>query len=632
MGQKAEELDYTDMVLHWSDNPGKTLKDRLRFIFTSGFDSTATTGASSAEGLEGMRLFPLNNDEVNVGLGDFYAGNTAVPMPVVEPTERLDILNGRVRVRDLPTDPEANTLNKYLVVDDVDPSNPEYGVVKWRNLPTGTGSGSDCDWIMDSSQKLMRSGSAAVGMANPPSCPDRSWLYGVGTTNFNYKMQVYHDDLDRNVNGGIDVQYKADAGQYGIGIHSSITPSAGTTGPSDMVGVRGIVALAPVSGSALHGDLTANPSSFPTGDFHGVWGRMRAEEGSVSRGFGVRGDVTADVQGDLTQAFGVYGSANDGINRYGVYGMVPAAAVAPAFRAGVYGNSPVIYADTNTTGAVGSWAGYFQGMVRISSNAYVNGNVLVTSDASLKTNVEDITNARELIAALQPKSYEFIPQQHPHMQMPPGRQLGLMAPEVQEVLPELVERVPIPAEYDTTGTMVAEATSHLAINYNGFIPVLIAAVKEQQQTISEVTASVAQEASEMQDLRNLVEEQRTRLDQMEQLLAACCANPDGSRALPTQDTEEGPLNDTEGDRKLRIQPNPFSESTTVFYLLERSGRSQLMANSADGKQLRVLQEANLESGSYQYEWNTSDLAAGTYYVTLLLDGQPVVKKAVKVSR
>ena len=73
---------------------------------------------------------------------------------------------------------------------------------------------------------------------------------------------------------------------------------------------------------------------------------------------------------------------------------------------------------------------------------------------------------------------EKIPQQHPHMQMPPGRQLGLMAPEVQEVLPELVERVPIPAEYDTTGTMVAEATSHLAINYNGFIPVLIAAVKE----------------------------------------------------------------------------------------------------------------------------------------------------------
>ena len=57
-----------------------------------------------------------------------------------------------------------------------------------------------------------------------------------------------------------------------------------------------------------------------------------------------------------------------------------------------------------------------------------------------------------------------------------------------------------------------------------------------------------------------------------------------------------------------------------------------MANSADGKQLKVLQEANLAQGSYQYEWNTTDLAPGMYYVTLLLDGEPVVKKAVKVTR
>ncbi|MBK6549056.1 MAG: tail fiber domain-containing protein [Flavobacteriales bacterium] len=218
---------------------------------------------------------------------------------------------------------------------------------------------------------------------------------------------------------------------------------------------------------------------------------------------------------------------------------------------------PLIYADTNTTGAVGSWAGYFQGMVRISSNAYVNGNVLVTSDASLKTNVEDITNAREPIAALQPKSYEFIPQQHPHMQMPPGRQLGLMAPEVQEVLPELVERVPIPAEYDTTGTMVAEATSHLAINYNGFIPVSIAAVKEQQQTISEVTAPLHRKRRKCRTYGTSLKSNVPASTKWSNSLAACCANPDGSRALPTQDTEEGPLNDTEGDRKLRIQPNPL---------------------------------------------------------------------------
>jgi len=85
-------------------------------------------------------------------------------------------------------------------------------------------------------------------------------------------------------------------------------------------------------------------------------------------------------------------------------------------------------------------------------------------------------------------------------------------------------------------------------------------------------------------------------------------------------------------RALTIQPNPFNERTTLYYTLERSGRMRLLANSADGKQLRVLDEAVLEAGQYQHEWATSDLSPGVYYVTLLLDGEPIVKKAVKVQR
>ncbi len=38
VGQKPDGSDYTDMVAHWSDNPGEHLKDRFRFIFTSGYD------------------------------------------------------------------------------------------------------------------------------------------------------------------------------------------------------------------------------------------------------------------------------------------------------------------------------------------------------------------------------------------------------------------------------------------------------------------------------------------------------------------------------------------------------------------------------------------------------------------
>lgn len=174
--------------------------------------------------------------------------------------------------------------------------------------------------------------------------------------------------------------------------------------------------------------------------------------------------------------------------------------------------------------------------------------------------------------------------------------------------------------YDEDGTLQHEAVEFKAVNYGSLIPYLVAAY---------------------QDERRNREELESRLDHLEQALAACCTNPDGARMLDQglgQPSElDGSLN---GNEKLRIQPNPFNERTTVFYRVEQAGRAQLLANCADGKELRVLQEAILEAGSYQYEWNTADLAPGVYYVTLLLDGQPVVKtslsrlsgKAVKVGR
>ena len=37
------------------------------------------------------------------------------------------------------------------------------------------------------------------------------------------------------------------------------------------------------------------------------------------------------------------------------------------------------------------------------------------------------------------------------------------------------------------------------------------------------------------------------------------------------------------------------------------------------------------TGAYVYEWNTTMLAAGTYYCTLYVNDEPLVKKAVKLN-
>jgi hypothetical protein len=53
-------------------------------------------------------------------------------------------------------------------------------------------------------------------------------------------------------------------------------------------------------------------------------------------------------------------------------------------------------------------------------------------------------------------------------------------------------------------------------------------------------------------------------------------------------------------------------------------------STSDGKPLETLREEKAEAGAYNYAWNTTKLAAGTYFCTFMLDGAVVVKRAVKV--
>jgi hypothetical protein len=160
-----------------------------------------------------------------------------------------------------------------------------------------------------------------------------------------------------------------------------------------------------------------------------------------------------------------------------------------------------------------------------------------------------------------------------------------------------------------------------AVNYTGLVPYLIGAVQQQQ-------GQLAAARSTNESLVGALEELRVRMDQMEQALATCCNRASGAE-LPL-DPDEGLKSTEQGERLLRIDPNPFTDRTTLRYTLERGGRTMLLVNSSDGKQLQVLHEAAMQAGEYQQEWQTSHLAPGIYSVTLLLDGEPLVKRAVKV--
>ena len=91
----------------------------------------------------------------------------------------------------------------------------------------------------------------------------------------------------------------------------------------------------------------------------------------------------------------------------------------------------------------------------------VNGDVVVSSDARLKANIVSLGSTLSRLLLIDGKSYTMIKD---------GKQkIGVLAQEIKEVFPELVSE---------------DDNEMLAVNYQGLVPVLINALKEQDDKIS----------------------------------------------------------------------------------------------------------------------------------------------------
>lgn len=618
---------------------GENTLDATRQSFSVVFTAAPGAGgaAASTDGLEVLRVWPESNTEGFVGVGDF---NTVAEVP----TERLHMLDGRLRIGELPeASGEAEGTYKVMVVDDAALPSGERGVVKWVDPSTFGANG--CEWTMD--PVAPNHVYTAVG-APDPVCPDDEDAVGIGTSTPVGKLHVFTDQYDNAIqveNSTVNATTKGaqvvvSGGQvesYGVDIttYQGTVNDAGFPGSPLNYGVHvhGVAAGNSAIGYnfGFRADLrganrgTRGIQIMTDGASHqAVGGDFHCRDNSnqnfavaahsyngVLHSAGVQGTTTANA----TYSYGVQGTAVGTSDKtyYGVSG-VASSTVASATAYGVYGSAS---GPDDTNGANGhtKWAGYFAG------HTYAAGMVWTASDEQLKLNIEDLPSevAVEKLMQLQPKTYDFNQEQFDFMHLPSERQYGLIAQNVRDVLPELVTNIHQPARLDTAGVEIDPAVDFSAMNYQGLIPVLIAGFQQQQATSSALEGQVAQ----LQD----------QLAQMQQQLAACCANP----ALAPQQQPARPhdaLNEDmlPGEDKLRIVPNPFNEPPMLYYTMERGGRMQLLANSSDGRELRVLREAVQEKGSYQFEWDTNTLAPGMYYVTLLLDGQPVVKKAVKVDR
>ncbi len=103
----------------------------------------------------------------------------------------------------------------------------------------------------------------------------------------------------------------------------------------------------------------------------------------------------------------------------------------------------------------------FNGDTTVSNDLTVGGDIVVSSDARLKANIVSLGSTLAKLLLIDGKSYT--------MKKNGKQKIGVLAQDIQKVFPELV---------------TTDDKDMLAVNYQGLVPVLINALKEQDDKIS----------------------------------------------------------------------------------------------------------------------------------------------------
>jgi hypothetical protein len=316
--------------------------------------------------------------------------------------------------------------------------------------------------------------------------------------------------------------------------------------------------------------------------------------------------VSGQAFGASNTNVGVDGNANGGaLSTIGVNGNASGGAV----NYGVMGTAPQNGTD---------YAIYSNGDLFINGVGTGSSGIFYVSDAKFKTKVDSISNALDIVSQLQPKQYFLDTTNNVNMRFSSKKQYGLIAQEVLQILPELVETRNKPAEYDSEGKVLYPAVSFNVVNYNGLFGILIKAIKEQQGEIERLQATNSKKDS-LQD---------HRLNLLEEALNNCC-NSSHSESSSVASSISVELKDEQSVVLDQNIPNPFAEQTAIDYFLpENTVRAQMLFYNSTGNLIKSVELQ--QKGKGRLNVFANDLTNGIYTYTLVVDGKIVAtKKMIK---
>lgn len=204
-------------------------------------------------------------------------------------------------------------------------------------------------------------------------------------------------------------------------------------------------------------------------------------ENAVLHGTAIKGVATGRSE-NYVYPIGVHGKSEIG---YGVHGESKSGV-------GVWGRSEYTGVSGHGIGASGTgifgfgsgYAGFFSGDV------YVSGNFTQSSDVRYKSNIATLPNALDTILNLRGVTYEWKRDEFKDKNFKAGKQIGFIAQEVEKILPELVR---------------TDANGYKSVAYVNVVPVLVEALKTQQQQIQALRTQTTQQQAQYHALLQRLE-------------------------------------------------------------------------------------------------------------------------------
>jgi Chaperone of endosialidase len=299
-------------------------------------------------------------------------------------------------------------------------------------------------------------------------------------------------------------QFGSKQGTFNTAIDNTITESIGNVTPAETSGLVNTISNASNSVIGVQNQFIGIKCPIATG-----FGNYIDQNTFGSRATSVQGLYNNFIVSSDTLTYGIRNRMqmrdNSTGRTFGIYSDIY------NFNIGGTGARYGIYSRVQGSGT-NWWAGYFEG------NVVVTGTFSNGSDLKLKENIVDLTGALTKIKKLSPKQYDIKSEKN---RTDKKKHSGLIAQEVESILPEIVSDIESPGQSTNIEEKVKIFKSFIEIDANGksisverpveivrtnivqgipdklkvvnyieLIPFLLQAIKEQQEIIESLQKDV----------------------------------------------------------------------------------------------------------------------------------------------